>query len=100
MTSTTTPRDEQECPVDQVSKEVTRGTQNADLLWFGALTSGSQFSVQQRSPQEVNVLTGQRKLAAESNRIKCGGYVFQNQTAPSSFSSGGTQFVKPQDFDW
>ncbi|XP_077522003.1 importin-7-like [Amblyomma americanum] len=102
IASSTTPRNEDECPVDkyQVFKEVMRGIQKADPLWFVALTSGPQFLVQQRSPQKVNVLTGHRKAAAESIRIeKSGGYVFQNQTAPSSFSSGGTRFVKPQNFE-
>ncbi|XP_077487330.1 uncharacterized protein LOC144098479 [Amblyomma americanum] len=90
----------QECPKRMVFKEVMRGIQKADPLWFVALTSGPQFLVQQRSPQKVNVLTGHRKAAAESIRIeKSGGYVFQNQTAPSSFSSGGTRFVKPQNFE-
>ncbi|KAK8784228.1 hypothetical protein V5799_009407 [Amblyomma americanum] len=97
MESTTTSLHEEECPVDEypVSK-VMRGIQNTDPMWFGALTSGPQSVEQKRSPQEVNVLTDQRKAAAESKRIeKSGGYVFQNQTVPPPFSSGGTAFCGP-----
>ncbi|KAK8761737.1 hypothetical protein V5799_026997 [Amblyomma americanum] len=80
MESTTTPLDEEQCPVDEypVSKEVMRGIQNTDPMWFGALTSGPPSVEQKRSPQEVCVLVGQRKAAAESRRIEeSGGYVFQ-----------------------
>ncbi|KAK8761739.1 hypothetical protein V5799_026994 [Amblyomma americanum] len=93
--ATTTPLDEEQCPVDEypVSKEDMRGIQNRDPMWFGALTSGSQSVEQKRSPQEVCVLAGQRKAAAESNRFeKSGGYVFQNQTGLPPFGSGGTPF--------
>ncbi|KAK8764340.1 hypothetical protein V5799_033048 [Amblyomma americanum] len=95
MESTTTLLHEVQCPVHEypVSKEVMRAIQNMDPLWFGALKSGPQFVEQKRSPQEICVLTDQTKAAAESNRIeKSGGYVFQNQTLPPAFSSGGTPF--------
>ncbi|XP_077515688.1 importin-7-like [Amblyomma americanum] len=67
MEPTTTPLDEEECPVDEylVSKEVMRGIQNTDPMWFGALTSGPQSVKQKRSPLEANVLAGQRNAAAE-----------------------------------
>ncbi|XP_077520553.1 importin-7-like [Amblyomma americanum] len=95
MESTTTSLHEEKCPVDEypASKEVMRAIQNTDPMWFGALTSGLQSVEQNRTPQEICVLTDQRKAAAESNRIeKSGGYVFQNRTVPPSFSSGGTPF--------
>ncbi|XP_077501841.1 importin-7-like [Amblyomma americanum] len=95
MESTTTSLHEEQCPVDEypVAKEVMRAIQNTDPMCFGALTSGPQFVEQKRSPQKICVLTDQTKAAAESNRIeKSGGYVFQNQTLPPPFSSGGTPF--------
>ncbi|KAK8766520.1 hypothetical protein V5799_006699 [Amblyomma americanum] len=103
MESTTTPLDEEQCPVDEYpdSKEVMRGIQNTDPMWFGALTSGPQSVEQKRSPQEVNVLTDQRKAATESRRIeKSGGYVFQNQAGPPPFRSGGTPFRQQLNFLW
>ncbi|XP_077492042.1 importin-7-like [Amblyomma americanum] len=95
MESTTASLHEEECLVDEypVPKEIMRGIQNTDPMWFGALTSGPQSVEQSRSTQEANVQAGQRKAAAESNRMeKSGGYVFQKQTVPPSFSSGGTPF--------
>ncbi|KAK8763644.1 hypothetical protein V5799_033746 [Amblyomma americanum] len=95
MESTTTSLHEEECPVDEcpVSKEVMRAIQNTDPMCFSALTSGPQFVEQKRSPQEICVLTDQTKAATKSNRIeKRGGYVFQNQTLPPPFRSGGTPF--------
>ncbi|KAK8771285.1 hypothetical protein V5799_025470, partial [Amblyomma americanum] len=83
MESTTTSLHEEECPVSKVM----RGVQNTDPMWFGALTSGPQSAEQKRSPQEVNVLTDQRKAFEEG-----GGYVFQNQTVAPPLSSGGTPF--------
>ncbi|KAK8769712.1 hypothetical protein V5799_013823 [Amblyomma americanum] len=91
LESFTTPLDEEDCPVDeyQVFKEVMHGIQNTDPMWFGVLTSGLSPE-QQKLLQEVYVLADQRKAAAESRRIeKSGGYVFQNQTVPSSFNFGG-----------
>lgn len=66
-----------------------QGLQSADPMWFNALTSGLSAD-QQKSLQEVYLLADQRKAAAESRRIeKSGGYVFQNQTVPTSFNFGG-----------
>ncbi|KAK8761736.1 hypothetical protein V5799_026996 [Amblyomma americanum] len=99
MESTTTALDEGQCPVDEypVFKEVMRGIQNTDPMWFGALTSGPP-SIEKRSPQEGCVLVGQRKAAAESRRIEeSGGYVFQYQTVAPPFTSGGTPFCGPHD---
>ncbi|XP_077522112.1 importin-7-like [Amblyomma americanum] len=93
--------EQEQCPVDEYpdSKEVMGGIQNTDPMWFGALTSGTQSVEQKRSPQEVNVLTDQRKAATESRRIeKSGGYVFQNQAGPPPFRSGGTPFRQQLNF--
>lgn len=92
LESFTTPLDDEDCPVDeyQVFKEVMHGIQSTDPMWFGALTSGLSAE-QQKSLQEIYVLADQRKAAAESRRIeKSGGYVFQNQTVPTSFNFGGS----------
>ncbi|CAN7998754.1 unnamed protein product [Ixodes hexagonus] len=91
LESFTTPLDEEDCPVDeyQVFKEVMQAIQSTDPMWFNALTSGLS-SEQQKSLQEVYLLADQRRAAAESRRIeKSGGYVFQNQTVPTSFNFGG-----------
>ncbi|KAH7953510.1 hypothetical protein HPB49_009578 [Dermacentor silvarum] len=91
LESFTTPLDEEDCPVDeyQVFKEVMQGIQSADPMWFSVLTTGLSAD-QQKSLQEVYLLADQRKAAAESRRIeKSGGYVFQNQTVPTSFNFGG-----------
>ncbi|XP_075546837.1 importin-7 msk [Dermacentor variabilis] len=91
LESFTTPLDEDDCPIDeyQVFKEVMQGIQSADPMWFGVLTTGLSAD-QQKSLQEVYLLADQRKAAAESRRIeKSGGYVFQNQTVPTSFNFGG-----------
>ncbi|XP_077522167.1 importin-7-like [Amblyomma americanum] len=101
MESTTTLLHEEQCPVHEypVSKTVMRAIQNTDPMWFGALTLGPKSVEQKRSPKEVCVLTDQTKSAAESNRIeKSGGYVFQNQTVPPPFPSGGTTFRQPLNF--
>lgn len=92
LESFTTPLDEEDCPVDeyQVFKDVMQAIQGADPMWYNALTS-SLSGEQQKSMQEVYILADQRRAAAESRRIeKSGGYVFQNQTVPTSFNFGGT----------
>ncbi|KAM7292825.1 importin-7 [Ixodes scapularis] len=91
LESFTTPLDEEDCPVDEymVFKEVMQAIQSTDPMWFNALTSGLSGE-QQKALQEVYLLADQRRAAAESRRIeKSGGYVFQNQTVPTSFNFGG-----------
>uniref|UniRef100_A0A2R5LJV7 Putative nuclear transport receptor ranbp7/ranbp8 importin beta superfamily n=1 Tax=Ornithodoros turicata TaxID=34597 RepID=A0A2R5LJV7_9ACAR len=90
----TTPLDEEDCPIDeyQVFKEVMQGIQNSDPTWFNTLTSVLNAE-QQKTLQEIYVLADRRKAVAESQKIKrSGGYVFQNQTVPTSFNFGETSF--------
>lgn len=88
----TTPLDDDEANIDEyiIFKEVMNGLKTADPNWYNILTS-HLTAEQQRAFEEVLVLADQRKAAAESKRIeKSGGYVFQNQTVPTSFNFGGT----------
>ncbi|GIY97838.1 importin-7 [Caerostris extrusa] len=65
-------------------------SKTTDPNWYNILTS-HLTAEQQRSFEDVFVLADQRKAAAVSKRIeKSGGYVFQNQTVPTSFNFGGT----------
>ncbi|GFY57812.1 importin-7 [Trichonephila inaurata madagascariensis] len=88
----TTPLDDDETTIDEyiIFKEVMNGLKTTDPNWYNILTS-HLTAEQQRAFEEVMVLADQRKAAAESKRIeKSGGYVFQNQTVPTSFNFGGT----------
>ncbi|XP_055947486.1 importin-7-like [Argiope bruennichi] len=87
-----TPLDDEETNIDEyvIFKEVMNGLKTVDPNWYNILTS-HLTTEQQRAFEEVLVLADQRKAAAESKRIeKSGGYVFQNQTVPTSFNFGGT----------
>ncbi|GIY51835.1 hypothetical protein CDAR_477292 [Caerostris darwini] len=87
-----TPLDDDDTPVDEyiIFKEVMNGIKTTDPNWYNILTS-HLTAEQQRSFEDVFVLADQRKAAAVSKRIeKSGGYVFQNQTVPTSFNFGGT----------
>ncbi|KFM76182.1 Importin-7, partial [Stegodyphus mimosarum] len=88
----TTPLDDEDTSVDEyvIFKEVMNNLKANDPNWYNILTS-HLTTEQQRSFEEVCILADQRKAAAESRRIeKSGGYVFQNQTVPTSFNFGGT----------
>lgn len=92
LESYTTPLDEEENTIDEyaIFKEVLQRIETTDQIWYSSLTS-HLTAEQRRHIQEVFVLADQRKAAAESRRIeKSGGYVFQNQTVPTSFNFGGT----------
>ncbi|XP_063236920.1 importin-7 [Bacillus rossius redtenbacheri] len=92
LESYSTPLDEKNCPVDEyvVFKEVLHDVQRNDPTWYHALV-GALTPEQQKSLQDVFVLADQRKAAAESKRIEqSGGYVFNQQTVPTSFNFGGT----------
>uniref|UniRef100_A0A1W7RAB8 Importin-7 n=1 Tax=Hadrurus spadix TaxID=141984 RepID=A0A1W7RAB8_9SCOR len=92
LESYTTPLDEEDTPVDEyvVFKDLLQNLQTADPNWYNALTSHLNAD-QQKALQETFLLADQRKAAAESRRIeKSGGYVFKNQTVPTSFNFGGT----------
>jgi len=92
LESYTTPLDEDSCSVDEyvVFKEVLQHIQANDPEWYQVLTA-NLTSEQQKALQEVMVLADQRKAAAESKRIEqSGGYVFSQQTVPTSFNFGGT----------
>nr|CAD7399981.1 unnamed protein product [Timema poppensis] len=88
----TTPLDEENCLVDEyvIFKEILQNIQANDPVWYQTLT-GHLTTEQQKALQEVIVLADQRKAAAESKRIEqSGGYVFNQQTVPTSFNFGGT----------
>lgn len=88
----TTPLDADDCPIDEyiIFKEVLHNLQSADPTWYSMLTTHLTPD-QQKSLGDIFVLADQRKAAAESKRIEqSGGYVFQNQTVPTSFNFGGT----------
>ncbi|KAJ9577133.1 hypothetical protein L9F63_006305, partial [Diploptera punctata] len=93
LESYTTPLDEENCNVDEyiVSKKFCRSyIQASDPGWYQILTA-NLTTEQQKALQEVMVLADQRKAAAESKRIEqSGGYVFNQQTVPTSFNFGGT----------
>lgn len=92
LESYTTPLDEDTCSIDEyvVFKEVLQNIQANDPEWYQVLTA-NLTSEQQKALQEVMVLADQRKAAAESKRIEqSGGYVFSQQTVPTSFNFGGT----------
>lgn len=91
LESYTTPLDEENCVVDEyvVFKEVLQSIQANDPSWYQILTSHLTME-QQMELQEVFLLADQRKAAAESKRIEqSGGYVFHQQTVPTSFNFGG-----------
>lgn len=92
LESYNTPLDEDNCPIDEyiVFKDIMQNLQIADPAWYQALT-GQLTEEQQKGLQEVFLLADQRKAAAESKRIEqSGGYVFDQQTVPSSFNFGGS----------
>ncbi|XP_067012437.2 importin-7 [Anabrus simplex] len=92
LESYTTPLDRENCEIDEyvVFKEVLQNIQAGDPGWYQVLT-GHLTTEQQKALQEVMVLADQRKAAAESKRIEqSGGYVFNQQTVPTSFNFGGT----------
>ncbi|XP_034232484.1 importin-7 isoform X4 [Thrips palmi] len=92
LESYNTPLDEDNCPIDEyiVFKDIMLNLQVADPAWYQALT-GQLTEEQQKGLQEVFLLAEQRKAAAESKRIEqSGGYVFNQQTVPSSFNFGGS----------
>uniref|UniRef100_T1J129 Importin N-terminal domain-containing protein n=1 Tax=Strigamia maritima TaxID=126957 RepID=T1J129_STRMM len=87
-----TPLDMEDCLVDEyvIFKEIIQRIQLSDPSWHAMLTA-HLTPEQQKNMQEVFLLADQRKAAAESKQIeKRGGYVFQNQTVPSSFNFGGS----------
>ncbi|KAK7864998.1 hypothetical protein R5R35_000025 [Gryllus longicercus] len=91
LESYSTPLDEENCTVDEyiVFKEVLQNIQAGDPGWYQVLT-GNLTTEQQKALQEVMLLADQRKAAAESKRIEqSGGYVFNQQTVPTSFNFGG-----------
>ncbi|XP_049829348.1 importin-7 isoform X1 [Schistocerca gregaria] len=92
LESYTTPLDEENCDVDEyiVFKEVMQNIQASDPTWYQILTT-DLTTEQQKALQEIMVLADQRKAAAESKRIEqSGGYVFNQQTVPTSFNFGGS----------
>lgn len=91
----TTPLDDEESSIDEyvVFKEVMQNLKTMDPNWYNLLTSALSAE-QQKACEEVFLLADQRKAAAESRRIeKSGGYVFQNQTVPTSFNFGGAPLL-------
>ncbi|XP_071034336.1 importin-7 isoform X2 [Parasteatoda tepidariorum] len=92
LESYVTPLDDEDCAIDEyvIFKEIMQSLKTSDPNWYNVLTS-HLTPEQQRACEEIFVLADQRKAAAESKRIeKSGGYVFQNQTVPTSFNFGGT----------
>lgn len=91
LESYSTPLDEEESEIDEyiLFKNVLLALQSGDPNFYNLLTSHLNAE-QQKQLQEIIVLADQRKSAAESKRIEqAGGYVFAQQTVPTSFNFGG-----------